>query len=293
MFGYIKPFKPQLRMCEYDVYRAFYCGLCKILGRHFGLAARMTLNYDFAFLGLLEYAMNDEKCSVNNQNCIAHPFKKTPCLSCGNETLHFTACCSCILVYNKFLDDLKDGNIFRKAFSGIMLLIMKHSYKKASAFYPELSSYISEQMNRQFILEKEECRSIDRASDPSSSILAEMASYLSDDKEQQTLLRRFGYLLGRYIYIADAYDDIEKDFKKGGFNPLIFENNTVNELNTEQIKKIAENSINFTLGALSDVYVQLNIKRFKPILDNIIYMGLKNNFYRIANNKKPSKGNKQ
>ena len=31
MFGYIKPFKPELKVREFDTYQAFYCGLCRQL----------------------------------------------------------------------------------------------------------------------------------------------------------------------------------------------------------------------------------------------------------------------
>lgn len=50
LFGYIKPYKPEKKIIEFDTYKAIYCGLCKQLGRAFGPFARMTLSYDFAFL---------------------------------------------------------------------------------------------------------------------------------------------------------------------------------------------------------------------------------------------------
>ena len=33
-------------------------------------------------------------------------------------------------------------------------------------------------------------------------------------------LRKFGFFLGKFIYIMDAYDDLEKDLKNGSYNPL-------------------------------------------------------------------------
>ena len=80
MFGYVKPFKPHMRICEYETYKAVYCGLCKILGREYGFVSRMTLSSDFAFLGLMALALNDSPAVVEPQRCIAHPWRKTPCL---------------------------------------------------------------------------------------------------------------------------------------------------------------------------------------------------------------------
>lgn len=32
MFGYIIPFKPELKIKEYEIFKAYYCGLCKAIG---------------------------------------------------------------------------------------------------------------------------------------------------------------------------------------------------------------------------------------------------------------------
>ena len=37
-------------------------------------------------------------------------------------------------------------------------------------------------------------------------------------------LGRMGFYLGKFIYIMDAYDDLEKDRKSGNYNPLLFLN---------------------------------------------------------------------
>lgn len=284
MFGYVKPFKPHLRMCEYDIYQAVYCGLCKVLGKSYGFSSRITLSYDFAFLGLMALAMNDSEAEVVPQRCVAHPLKKTPCLK-SPDGLDYTAAAASILIYYKIKDDAADSGFFKKIGAFFMLGATKGAYKKAAAKYPDLAEYVEEQMKQQSKLEKENCKSVDRASEPSSNILGEIASRLSDDPEQKRILHRFGYLLGRYIYISDAFDDLEKDFRCRGFNPLILGDSVINELNLPIVQKKAEDSINFTLGALADSYVQLEIKRFKPILDNIVYLGLKNTFYDLIKKK--------
>ncbi len=285
MFGYVKPFKPHMRICEFETYKAVYCGLCKILGRQYGFISRLTLSYDFAFLGLMALAVNDgSPAEVEPQRCIAHPWRKTPCLK-TSDGLEYTAAAAEILIHNKIRDDAADKNFFGRIGAKFMLLITKKSYKKARNKYPELAVYVEEQMKLQAKLEKDNCKSIDRASEPSSNILGEIAAGLSNDKEQQGILRRFGYLLGRYVYISDAFDDVEKDFNTGGFNPLIWGNPAINGLDLPDVQKRTEDSINFTLGALADSYVRLDIKRFKPITDNIVYLGLKNTFYDLIRKK--------
>ena len=50
MFGYIRPMECELKVREQQEYRAHYCGLCKAIGKRYGLLARLALNYDCAFL---------------------------------------------------------------------------------------------------------------------------------------------------------------------------------------------------------------------------------------------------
>lgn len=52
MFGYILPDKPELKIKEYELYRAYYCGVCRAIKRRHGNIPRLTLTYDITFLAL-------------------------------------------------------------------------------------------------------------------------------------------------------------------------------------------------------------------------------------------------
>lgn len=75
MFGYIKPFKAELKVKEWEAYQGIYCGLCKQLAQRYGLFARMTLNYDFVFLAMMDMALREQRIHFCQCNCITHPFK--------------------------------------------------------------------------------------------------------------------------------------------------------------------------------------------------------------------------
>ena len=104
MFGYVRPFKPYMRMFEYDIYKAVYCGLCKDMGRRYGFVTRFTLSYDFAFLSLMDLSVRGVKLDAEKQRCIAHPFKKTMCAKCTCN-LKYTSSAAVILTYHKLRDD--------------------------------------------------------------------------------------------------------------------------------------------------------------------------------------------
>ena len=45
MFGYVVVNKPEMKFKEFDVYHAYYCGLCKTLKNSYGLRAQAALNF--------------------------------------------------------------------------------------------------------------------------------------------------------------------------------------------------------------------------------------------------------
>ena len=49
-------------------------------------------------------------------------------------------------------------------------------------------------------------------------LMAELMVWKKDQWEET--LRTLGFFLGKFIYIMDAYDDLEKDLKEGNYNPL-------------------------------------------------------------------------
>ena len=44
MFGYVRPDAPELKIREFERFRACYCGLCHEMSRKYGTAARFILN---------------------------------------------------------------------------------------------------------------------------------------------------------------------------------------------------------------------------------------------------------
>ena len=91
VFGYIKPWKPQLRICEFDTYKAIYCGLCKQLSHSYGPFARLTLSYAFTFLALLDMALKDESPQFKTENCLYNPCLLYTSAKLGRTLLVFNA----------------------------------------------------------------------------------------------------------------------------------------------------------------------------------------------------------
>lgn len=284
MFGYIKPYKPQMKICEYDTYKAVYCGLCKQLGRSYGIAARFTLSYDFAFLSILAMSLKDETPEFCKERCFAHPLQKKFCCKAG-EASRYSACTAMIMLYYKVQDNYRDSH-----FGGKLLMLLAKPFaasarKKALCEYPETDALVAEMMRAQFALEAAGCSGIDEAAEPTARCLSALCAQLGRGDGPRRVLARFGYLLGRWIYLMDAVDDLEDDLKSGSYNAFILEHHLTKQSDLSGIRAQTGAALNQTAAELAKTYELLELKRYKSILDNIVYLGLKNSLNLIEEKK--------
>ncbi len=276
MFGYVRPYKPELKLAEYDSYKAVYCGLCKQLGRSFGPLARLTLSYDFAFLAALAMAVSPEKPDIRRQACAFNPVKRCPCCQ-QNASLGLAADVAMILLYHKLRDNLLDERLPKRIGSWLMLLLVKGPYRKASLRQPAAAEAAAETMARQAALEARRCSDVDEASEPTANALATIFASITDQPATARVLERMGYFLGRYIYLIDALDDIEADLRRGGYNPFVLRYGLQAE-DAEAIAAVrreARGALYMTIAQLGSCYDLLEPQRMEGILGNIIYLGLR------------------
>lgn len=291
MFGYIRAFKPYLRICEYETYRAIYCGLCKEMSRRTGQASRFTLSYDMTFLAMMNMAVNNIPVKARRERCPVHPINKQLCVY-DNKGLELPADAAAILVHYKLTDSKADGSFAERGVSSAAMAVLDSGYKAARQRLPVLDEQISLQMKNQLAVEREKTPLLDKACDPTAKMMQAVFSSLSDDKEKQALLGRFGYQLGRFVYITDALDDVRKDYKSGSYNPLLLaegimpqKGGTLGKSEYAHIVKKSQPAVNLTLGELAESYSRLGITMYKATLDNIIYVGLPNVFELVKKGK--------
>lgn len=279
MFGYLRPMKPEMKICEFQAYNAVYCGFCKAMGNS-GALLRLTLSYDFTFFSLLALSLKEDFCGYSTCRCPAKLFTKKPCVK-QSEQLSHAANLAVLLLYSKLQDDLADRDKSR-IFTKLALLYLKPKYRKAAKELPGEAKAAEKYLENQREAEKCEA-SLDACCDPTAQLLAEFFSNLSEDSEQKEALFRLGYVLGRYIYLLDAADDLERDIKTGAFNPLKTEN--ISKDDVEKIKKECELSLNICISEAQDAILKIRLRHFEPIIKNIIFLGLKNTQNAVLHSK--------
>ncbi len=285
MFGYVTVFKPELKVKEFEIYNAVYCSLCRKMGKTYGPLSKLCLNYDLVFLALLQASLQDGCDGFEQKMCRANPFKK--CTYCKNDHdfVDFAAAVCVALSHLKLSDNVADGGIFGSLTFKILRLFSANWCKKAYKNYPELKGILSEYQDNQTKAESLSNCSLDMACEPTAKALSRIFSMISPDEKHRFVLERMGYCVGKWIYLCDVADDIEKDIKRGNFNPIIPELKG----NIEP-KKYAEQRLvpimNTCFVECGKYFELLPIKKHKAIVDNIIYDGLKNRQSKIFNEEK-------
>lgn len=277
MFGYIKPLEPQLKVCELESYKAVYCGVCRGLSKRFGPIARCTLSYDFTFITMLHAALNSESApSFTPHHCPLNPFKKRPHLD-YSDSVEFGCEMAILMLREKCADNVEDSSFVPYLGWRILMPLIEHISYDIEKKYPEASEAARDMTKAQKQVESLGLEAkIDQCCDPTATALGKLFELMSNDETTKRILNRLGYMLGRYMYLCDAIDDLDDDIKKDQFNPL---------------KKYSDKNefysiLRFTAAEAANAYALLEIKFFKEILDNIMFMGLEATAHTLIERRK-------
>ena len=275
MFGYVRLHKPDIKMGEYEQYQGVYCTLCRRLGKHYGLAARMTLSYDMTFLALLDMALEEADPDFCPGRCSFNPTKR--CLkACNTRATDRAAHIGTILAYYKLKDTLADEGAFKKLGAAFLMLFAAPARKRAARRLPAIDQAAAAMMAAQQVVEAENSPSIDRAAEPFALLLQTLAGDLAKDRRQRQILERFGYCLGRWVYLVDAVDDLADDLEKGRYNPYARAKELIpgDGAAIKATREYAALTLNACLAECIAAYNLLEIRRFDGILRNILELGM-------------------
>ena len=337
MFGYVVVNKPELKFREFDVYRAYYCGLCHSLSKRHGLSGQLTLSYDMTFLVILLSSLYEPEHSVTSKRCIVHPIKRQNIIS--SEFTDYVADMNVILSYFKCLDDWHDDrSVLKLAYSK---LLKKGSIGKnlnnvhatsdstddgsvaatqpsavddgsVAATQPSAvddgsvaATQPNSDSNNQNSYFTDDSGHLHISPDYSyknkieaiSSLLDELGTrekmnetnvdvvaglfgrimqilFVPFDDIYAKGLGRMGFYLGKFIYIMDAFDDVEDDVKKGHYN--VFSNCYTDPDFETHVKDM----LTMMMAECSDAFEMLPAVDNADILRNILYSGVWNSYER-------------
>lgn len=275
MFGYVRAYKPEMTFGDFEIYQGVYCSLCKRLGKRYGPLARMTLSYDFTFLALFRMAAADSCPHFEVRRCALHPLKKRACC-CGDADMAFAADAAMLLTWYKLQDNAADRGRMKRLAARFLLFLFRGAHQKAAEALPEMDAHIARCMEQQARVEAEKTSGIDAAADPSAQMLSYIAQAGARDERERRVLERFGYCLGRWIYLIDAVDDMPDDLESGDYNAYILARG-IQPQETQRVaaeQKQALLTLNACLAECIAAYNLLTIRRFDRLLRNILEQGM-------------------
>lgn len=276
MFGYVTVNKQELKFKEFDEYRAYYCGLCRVLREKYGFTGQFALTYDCTFLVMFLTGLYEPTQTQGLCKCAVHPKKGTPCKK--NEFTEYAADMTILLSYYKCMDDWKDEHkVTRYAYAGLI----KKGYQEVLQKYPQKCETIRNLFDKIALCEKNKEENIDKVSGLFGEVLAELFTNRIDEWEKE--VRRMAFFLGKFVYLMDAYEDLEKDRKSGNYNPFAFTKQ--DETYEEKCRTV----LALMMAECSKEFEKLPIIRNVEILRNIIYSGVWNRYEMIQLKKKDKK----
>ena len=300
MFGYVNVYKPELKMKDYDKYKAYYCGLCKKLQKEYGLTGTITLSYDITFLVILLTSVYNARDTKEKRLCSVNPMKKKDVII--NEVTQYAADMNIVLTYYKLMDDWQDDKS-KKALVGLRLF--RKQFLKVRDQYPDKCKAIVRQLKKLSCCEKNKVKDIDLVAGTFGDLMAVLFDFKQD--EWNASIKKMAFYLGKFVYLIDAHEDMADDRRTGSYNILNllfddfsvkYKNKFINKLSddelTKNINKIfekrCEDLLTTMMSECADEFEKLPCSR-DEILKNIIYVGVWNK-YNKSNKKNGNKSDK-
>lgn len=292
MFGYVTINKEELPAEEFERFHSYYCGLCRVLREKYKRRGQLLLNYDMTFLAVLLTSLYECETKTELIRCIPNGAKRH--MVRINEMTEYAADMNVALTYHKCRDSWNDEHSRSQRMVARML---EHDYGTLRGKYPRQISVMERELSLLGDVEKKQGKNlwadelnkcgecwkerakehllkapkegdadIDSAANCFGRLTAEIFVYRED--EWQETLSGMGFYLGKFIYLMDAYDDLEKDQKKGNYNPFL------PIAKRGDFEAFCRQVLVMTMADCSRKFEMLPLVEEIAVLRNIIYSGV-------------------
>ena len=263
MFGFVVANTEALTDEQTERYKGAYCGLCRTLQKRHGDLSRLTLNYDMTFLVLLLSSMYEPEEECGAGRCMAHPLHRRSWWK--NRFSDYAADMNVALAWHNCMDDWTDE---RKVLSLTEAKLLRARYETVYRTWPGQCDAIEGCMETLRAVETSQSASPDAAANAFARLMGELFA-VEPDSVWNPRFRAFGEALGRFIYMMDACVDLEKDKKKGNFNPLLA---MYPDGDVDEEEKLA--LLKMLIAECSAEFERLPLLRDVEILRSVLYSGV-------------------
>ncbi|MCM1256916.1 MAG: DUF5685 family protein [Roseburia sp.] len=282
MFGYININRNQLTEESRKAYQAYYCGLCQQLRGSCGSKGQLLLNYDMTFLVVLLTGLYELESKQVDFTCPMHPTKKQTAWI--NEATDYAADMNILLGYHNLQDDWKDDKSYTKKALAKML---EKDYGRVREKYERQAKAVETYMQKLQAAEEDREQNLDVTAGLTGEMMGEIFDWKKDEWSEE--LHCLSFYMGKFIYLMDAYEDMEKDKKRKQYNPL--------RLMADQCQGDFETFCKLMLTSMMSEcarsFERLPILTHADILRNVLYSGVWSKYEYLQLKKKKQQEKKE
>ena len=283
MFGYININGAELSEECKKAYQSYYCGLCQRLKSNCGTKGQMLLSYDLTFAIVLLTGLYELENDSTEFTCPLHPLNKRTALI--NEATDYAADMNLVLAYHNMLDDWKDDRSYTKK---ALVKMLDKDYNRVLDKYPRQVKALEDYMQRMAEIERNRESNLDLVAGITGDMLGEVFCWKEDEWVND--MKTLGFYMGKFIYLMDAYEDLEKDRKKNSYNPLIY----MKDGNEQDFETWCRLLLTSMMAECAKSFERLPILMHADILRNILYSGVwtKYEYLQLKKKKLEERSNK-
>lgn len=263
MFGYININGSILSEGNKKAYQSYYCGLCRQLKADCGTKGQMMLSYDLTFLIVLLTGLYELEDRESEFTCPLHPTKRRTAYI--NEATEYASDMNLILAYHNLVDDWKDDHSYAKK---ALVKILDKDYARIMEKYPRQVAALENYMRKTEEVERRGEQNLDVVSGLSGEMLGEIFCWKEDVWKEE--LRTLGFYMGKFIYLMDAYEDLEKDKKRSAYNPLRY----MEKEDEQEFETLCRLLLTSMISECAKSFERLPILMHAEILRNVLYSGV-------------------
>lgn len=263
MFGYININRNQLTEESKEAYQAYYCGLCQKLRNNFGAKGQMLLNYDMTFLIILLTGLYELESQKQEFTCPIHPTRKQTAWL--NEATGYAADMNLLLGYHNLEDDWKDDKSYTKK---ALAKILEKDYMIVREKYVRQAEAVETYMEKLKAAEEDMEQNLDVTAGLTGEMMGEIFDWKRDEWSEE--LHCLSFYMGKFIYLMDAYEDMEKDKKNKQYNPL----RLMADQCQEDFETFCKLMLTSMMSECARSFERLPILTHADILRNVLYSGV-------------------
>lgn len=260
MFEYVTSNKKNWPKADQMIYKSYYYGIRHSLRKKIGTKGNNSLNSDMTFLAILLSGIYEPKEKSDIVKSIIPPFRKYKRVH--SEVIDYVSDMYIILdYYNLYADFVRNRNILKKRKADLIkpyIGIIKNKYERQIAAIEKAFMKFDE-------AERSGEDNLSLVSNFSGEMYQKIFCFKIEDKWSKDL-SDMGFAIGKFIYILNAYEDIERDIKRKHYNPIV-KSKRFYKVNFETfIKQL----ISTELKCARECFSKFTIKKNYDVLNNML-----------------------